>query len=425
MSNRNSRTKVEIDMLTSTPSRRQWRVLAVGGLAASLAGCDLSVTNPGPVQDVFLNEPAAQISVVTGTDVAMAYALNWIAYTGAFITKETVPSGNAGNLFGAPELVRQGIMDPEDHNEHWQNAHKARWVAEDAVRRFQNSLKDFDSNVNVAKALLTAGYANRLLGENMCSAVIDGGPEQPHTVHLQRADSLFTQAIQVAARAKDTRIQTAAVAGRASVRMHLGDWAGAVADARQVPAGFVHQQNFFNKEWDDYNRFFWGNARLPFRGHSVWGTFFENYYKETRDPRTPWGSDPKFPVGDAAGVTWYFEQKYDKIDSPINLSTAREMQLILAEAAMREGRWQEGLQLVNQLRTSVGVQPWTASNPEQAWAALKRERGIELWLEGRRLGDLRRWLADKTPGETTDMTGRSLCFPVSFTEQQTNPNLKR
>ncbi len=420
--NRNSRNPGMIDVLDANPTCRRGLALVATGLAMGFSACDLSVTNPGPVQDVFLNEPAAQRSVVAGAEVAMAYALNWIAYTGAYISRETVPSGNAGNLFGAPELVRQGILDPEDHNEHWENAHKARWVAEDAARRFQEVLDDADSNENVARVLLIAGYANRLLGENMCAAVIDGSAEQPYTVHLERADSLFTQAFQIAGRAGNTEIRTAALAGRASVRRYLGDWADAVADARQVPSGFVYQQQYYDQEWDDYNRFFWGNANLPFRAVSVWGTFYETYYEESHDPRTPWGKDVAFPVGES-GVTWYFPLKYTQLDSPINLATGREMQLILAEDAIREGRWQEGIQIINSLRAAVGVSPWTASSAEEAWVALKKERGIELWLEGRRLGDLRRWQEEGAPGPTTDMTGRSLCFPISHTERQTNQNL--
>ena len=44
-------------------------------------------------------------------------------------------------------------------------------------------------------AYVYAGYANRVLGENMCAGTIDGGPELPSAVYLTRAESLFTKAI--------------------------------------------------------------------------------------------------------------------------------------------------------------------------------------------------------------------------------------
>ena len=66
-----------------------------------------------------------------------------------------------------------------------------------------------------------------------------------------------------------------------------------------------------------------------------------------------------------------------------------------------------------------------------AWTLYKKERGIELWLEGRRLADFRRWAADNTPGTlnalevpgaTSYLEGQDKCFPLSREELNTNPN---
>jgi starch-binding outer membrane protein, SusD/RagB family len=409
-----------------TRGRKRAGLLVLSGLALAVGACDVDVVNPGPAQDEFLDDPGAHRSVVVGTERAMAIAVNWISYTSAYISKETVPSGNIGNLFGAPTEVRRGVLVSEENDPHWEVAHRARWMAEDAVRRFEELFEGaFSTSELAAEVLVRAGYANRLLGENMCDAVLDGGPAEPHRVHLERAEAAFTRAIEVAAGAGRNDLRTAAQAGRAAVRVHLGDWGGAVSDAREIPQDFVHHQTFYNQDWDDYNRFFWGNSfpASPFRAHTVWGTFYEGYYEESGDPRTPWVFDPDRPVGTVEPWPWYFQTKHDAVEAPINLSSGREMQLILAEAELRDGQWQAALDRVNALRGSVGMEAWPASSADEAWTALKRERGIELWLEGRRLGDLRRWAEDGTPGEAEDMSGRSLCFPIGESELETNPNL--
>ena len=65
------------------------------------------------------------------------------------------------------------------------------------------------------------------------------------------------------------------------------------------------------------------------------------------------------------------------------------------------------------------------------------ERGIELWLEGRRMGDLRRWAQAGVPGElqpledpsSSEFTGLQpkpeggLCYPIPDSELETNPDV--
>jgi hypothetical protein len=63
----------------------------------------------------------------------------------------------------------------------------------------------------------------------------------------------------------------------------------------------------------------------------------------------------------------------------------------------------------------------TATTVDAAWTILMRERGAVLWLEGRRLWDLRRWLAS---GRNTALQGRSTCVPISLEEIGANINLR-
>jgi hypothetical protein len=392
-------------------------------LALAAAGCDTGATSLGPILDEDLDLPEAQDALVTGMSLTLSRALNHVALTGAAVSFEVAASGSVGG-FGITIRQRGGHLDPDpdETDIHWRLAQQARWVAEDGARRLRRVLgEDFAASPAAARALLYAGYANRLLGENMCEAVIDGGPRQPRTVSLQRAEAAFTEALAVAEASGETGIASAARAGRASVRAWLGNWAGAEADAAAVPPGFTFDAVYDDTAEDLYNRVQWSNV-LPNRAHTVFTTFYDAYYTATGDPRTPWEEDPDFPVGDN-GLPWHFQTKYTDRTSPIHLSSHREMRLLIAEARLRSGDVPGATAILVQLRTDLGLAPWEADTLEEAWAALRRERGIELWLEGRRLGDLYRWNVEGIPGAAEDLTGRDTCFPIGQTEVDANPNL--
>lgn len=415
-----------------------WRMRASVMLlgCVAIAGCDFTVTNPGPISDEALDNESAHAAVVAGAARALGSALNELIRTSAALARES--TARAGN-FGADPMVQQGQVDPNRSTE-WNQGHRARFLAEDAVRRLRSTIgaDEFDTYEHGARALLWAGFANRYLGENMCQAVIDGGPAEPHTIHFDRAIAQFTEALEIARRLQSTELEHSALAGRASVRLWIGDWAGAVADAGEIPLDFVFAMPYHDLSNDERNLMWVGNASLPFRAWTVWNTVHEDYFTATGDPRTPWDTLPGQPDIDAAIVGGALpphlrQMKFDQPDSPINLVSGREMRLIIAEARLRAGAWEEAMDIINALRVDVGVDPWVAAGEDDAWTHLKRERGIELWLEGRRFGDMRRWIAEGVPGEfhTLEVDGgevpfaatRDWCYPIAESERNTNPNL--
>ena len=76
---------------------------------------------------------------------------------------------------------------------------------------------------------------------------------------------------------------------------------------------------------------------------------------------------------------------------------------------------------INQERASFSLPALNATTVDQVWPILQRERGAVLWLEGRRLWDLRRWLAE---GKSTALQGRTQCVPISQEELAVNGNLQ-
>jgi starch-binding outer membrane protein, SusD/RagB family len=423
------------------------RVAMRAGLTALAAigimgGCSFDVTNPGPVQAQFLNDPAARTAIVNGAGRDLSQALNWISYTGGAVSREIFPAGSTGS-FGITVLQQLGelVPSPNESDEYWNDAQRARWEAESGVDRFKATLAaaDYAKNTQAGQILLWAGYANRLLGENMCDATINAGPKQASTVFLTRADSELTEAIGIATAAGDTKTATGARAARAAVRADLGNWANAVTDATTIADAFVFQMPYYITDADQYNRIYWATANSPYRAHTVWNTFYDQYYTDTKDPRVSWGQDATTTKGDGAVFTlgkvpWHFETKFAKKDASINLSSGWEMRLIQAEALLVAGDFTNAMPLINKHRVALGLTPWSATTLADGWTALKRERGIELWLEARRIGDLRRWKAGSTPGQLSAYevpgatsyldAGQTLCFPISSLEMQTNPNLR-
>lgn len=417
-------------MTQSSVSTRALRAGCAAAIAAVLTGCTLDATNPGPIQAAALDNAGALNALVAGAGRDVSEALNWVSYTGAAVSRELHPAGSTA-AFGISVQQQAGKLRDNDGDTWWNFSQRARWTAEDAAARSKTVLgANAGRSATVAQALVWAGYANRLLGENFCDGVINGGAPGPHTVYLDRAEAAFTEAIAVATAAANTPLVQAATAGRASVRLLKNNPSGAATDAATIANTFVYQMPYYQNELDQYNRIFWAGANQPYRAHTVWNTVNEAYRRTTRDPRVPYDSSLTVLVGDAAvgdlgRVRWYFQTKFPLRTSGINLSSGWEMRLIEAEAKLIAGDVTGAMTSLNARRLALSLQPWTAANATEAWARLKRERGIELWLEARRLGDLRRWTALNRPGDLDPLElipGRDLCFATPLSEKETNPN---
>ncbi len=414
------------------------RILSALASVVFLASCDLKVTNPGPVNADFLEAKAALAAIVNGAGRDLAEALNWTAYTSAAESREIWPAGSTGS-FGISVNVQNGKLTDDESGDQWERGQRARWTSEQGAARIKRVLGDADyaKSLQAAQILVWGGFANRLLGENMCTGVIDGGAAEDSKVYLTRAEALFTQAMAVASAANNSTLAQAAQAGRASVRLDLGNFSGAVSDAGTIANTFKYQMTYYATEQVLYNRVYFANATQPYRAYTQKWTWVDGYRRATSDPRTPFDSSSAHPQGDGAvgnqpdgtsgKVRWYFQTKYAKQDAGMNLVSGWEMRLIEAEAKLVSNDIAGAMAIINARRSALNVPLVTATTTDAAWTALKRERGIELWLEARRMGDIRRWKALNRPGSydvREDVATRDTCFPVSLQEKQSNPNLR-
>lgn len=405
-----------------------WRWMTA--MAVALAGCSdvlsLDVEAPGRIADSDLNTPEAVQGLVVGMSFNLTQAIDEAIPEILMAGGETGHGG--ANDFGT---YLQGDLHsaPEDWDGEYGRMQQARWVAEHGIQRMTNVLPSatFEKSAQVAQAYLFAGLTNRLLGEVQCESTIDGGPKVSYAEHFMRADSFFTRAIAVgtAAGSAGAALVTAGYAGRASVRAWLGRWDEAEADAARVPAAFQFNALFSTSPGAVPNGFVertWSRKEI-----SIYGSVWEAY---SNDPRVPWAikydKAGQVEKGQDGATPFYQQFKYTSQDDDIALVKGTEMLLLRAEARLLKGDLQGMTDRLNEARAFYKMpglgRPGTAA---EAWPILRFERGATLWLEGRRLNDLRRWKAAGPPQADPWAASRDVCFPISWEEQRVNPNIHR
>ena len=271
-----------------------------------------------------------------------------------------------------------------------------------------------------------------IAGQAMCEMAIDGGglmtPAQTYTM----AEGLYGTAIAEIAALGDfamplgvaSSAETMAYGLRAQMRWMAGDAAGALADARQVPQGFVAWVTRENTParrnrawWDGTNvqsagvygvNDWWSGlpnpatgepwpTPIPFTGYNNLGILpdgravrddglpirTEGPYRTTDEDAAVPDTRVRTVLGDVQGVgPAYVNSRYDSGDDDVPLVNWKEMWLIRAEL---EGG-QTAIDLVNELREADDLPLVTYADPgdaDQIRRMLIEERRRALFLEGR------------------------------------------
>ncbi|MCC5943210.1 MAG: RagB/SusD family nutrient uptake outer membrane protein [Balneolaceae bacterium] len=426
-------------------------ILAMLTAVFLLTACDLGVENPGQIDDSDLDTPAAITPLVNGVKGDFGYATTIPGGGGLYtvtgvLTDELVHVGSWIPI----RLASFGVSinsEPENQSR-WGYAQRARWVAEDAIRRIGNIVDNPENDPNVGMVTLYAGFSNRVMGDTFCEAVIDGGPLENHLVFTERAVDFFTDAITIAQNVGDGEMLTAAYGGRAQAHIMLGNWDDALNDASNVSTDFVFNQAHSDNAAREHN----GVHNWTTRGDngdqmSVWGTPFADWgtdrsgiMESEGDPRVQYevqiDSEGEMVTNQLDRPLWY-SYKFETRNSPIPIVKGTEMRLIEAEAALAQNQdVSTAINRINEVREHHGLDTFNADDYtlESAWVLLMKEKGIELWLEGRRIADLRRWA--NTPGSVPFDVIRednnnplpvleveAMCLEVSSDEINSNPNI--
>ena len=285
----------------------------------------------------------------------------------------------------------------------------------------------------IGQAYAYAGYSLILLGESMCSAAINLGPEIQPPALFAEAVIRFTKSITAATTANDATTLNLARLGRARALLDLGggsNSATAAADAALIPATFV-----VNTSPDAVN---------TRRQNTVFITISQSSFS-TVDPSfrnvlVPGGTtqDPRVVVtdlnrsGTATGSRLFIPAKHAAVTSPIRIASYAEAQLIVAEQAATTGNLAEAEAAINRARARTAGVPAYA-RPVGATTAdlvtqIIEERRRELFMEGHRLGDMRRYGIAFAPAAGSaypfgGVYGTQTCFPLPDVERINNPTI--
>lgn len=399
-----------------------------------VSACDFGVTNPGRIQEKDLNTVKGMETLVTGMSADFSYIYDDLGFTGARLSDELAGSGS----YYLTSQLRHGKIDPEDSGFYWEGVQQARFVAENGLERMKKVLGDgFDGNPLTARAYLFAGFSNRVIAENFNRDVIDGGEAQPSSSTFQRAVGHFENAVQQSQAAGEDDFETAAYGGLAQVHVGLGNWDKAVQNAAEVPTDFVYEAKYSNNSGRESNEY-------RNETHNRYEASAFNTLAASRNP-----NDPRVPITDcsatpedcsaevaADGVTTMLRQeKLPELGSDMAVVKGTEMRLIEAEAALLDNDLSTAMDKINEVRNYYGLQDTSASeigelggdNRSDAWDILDQERYLTLWLEGRRLHDLRRWNHYFLDGGSIvyeGVTRRASYLPISDSECDANDNVQ-
>lgn len=450
------------DTQATSLRRSRAALIALTGLAmGALAACAdwLKVTNPGAIESPQLVDSAYIGLMVNGVVGDFQPAFAWTAlFSGAF-------SDELRNHQGFFENVEIDRRDVNENNGTYMLAvynglHRVRFLADSVVTRIKNLLGPAaSSDLRLARVLAYGGYSYVFLGEQMCETPLNRSAPVPSDALLDSAIARFDEAIVVAAAGKaaatlrgdslaaDSLANFARV-GAARAALNLGDNALAIQYAAGVTPAYVSETSRgfeFRASYVDAApalRRRTGNPYWEFANNERWfsvsGTPSDGLHR--RDPRVPAelrgtsdGTTRLTPNSPQAFSTYNptlrnldssFAGARFAATSTIRVASAIEARYIVAEA---EGLNPANLAFVNE-RRAVGADTALANTitPPEYLAALRDQRRRDFFIDGHRLGDLRRYKRfygiDEFPsgpyfGSTTVSYGSQECWPIPVTER--------
>ena len=420
-------------------------------LAAGACSDILDVHVPGRVQEEALDDPALAPTMVASVIADFECAWNNYVAAAALIGDEFIQA--SGNLnqrnWGSRRItaddpnMAQGTCRTQYAI--YTTLQTARFQADDAFNRLDKFTDAQVANRTLLKATVKAygAYALLALGEGFCEMAIDGGPLMTPKQVLELAETRFTEAIQLATAANNQDILNMALGGRARVRLDLGNYAGAIANAGLIPPTYVKNATRDESDTRRYDALCEHVTCATNRHATVAPNYRAITWAGVPDPRVAVSTRNQLAF-DNAQIHYFPTNKYTSRAFPVAITSAKEARLIIAEASARTNNLATARQLINAMHTAAGIPPYDAAGTatqNEVIAQVIEERRREMFAEGgHRLNDHLRFRGTQwaipfkgEPGSIhptgVDATGipygDTRCFPLPTVERVGNPNIPK
>jgi starch-binding outer membrane protein, SusD/RagB family len=397
--------------------------------ALGLASCNMDVTNPSVIDAGTFDPTADGKTLALSAQTNFYIAFQSVALYGGLISDEL---WTGAIRLQTNRLASRTFLGSDDINtDFFAPLSLAVASNENAVTALAKGAAA-DSDQNLARASMNFAFSVELMAETMCSGVIQGGPELTDTQLLDTAVAGFTKAVSTAtaAGAAGTDLVNESNVGLARTYLQLGDYTNAAATAALVPSDFVA------------NVITTGNVSTQGTlGNQLYGTTAggqlvapERY--RVGDPRMPIDSTTQ-AVATLNGLPPIIQTKFTSYADPIRLASGLEAQYIVAEATLQGGGGSAAaLSLINTRRTAGGQGAYSGPTDNvSVLQELLNQRARDFWMEGKKLGDLRRNPSVSLPSVLTDPVGApfytsvgggtfgdTFCAPIPPEETNANPN---
>jgi hypothetical protein len=397
--------------------------------ALGASACNMDVINPSVIDAATFNPNSDGQTLALSAQTNMFSAYQSVALYGGLIADE-LWTGAA--RVQTSRLSARTFASTDDINTVF-HAPLSLAVAsnENAISALQQGA-GAATDLNLARASMNLGFSLELMAETMCAGVIQGGPSLTVAQLLDSSITRFSNAITVAAAANaaGTSLLNQSRVGLARAYLQRGSYTLADQTAALVPAGF--QANIVTS----------ANASTQATlGNQIYGSTAGNQLVAPNRYRI---QDSRLPIDSTSragttlnGLKLVLQNKYTGYASPIRLASGLEAQYISAEAVLHgSSNTAPALTLIANRRTAGGQAVYVGGvDSLSVITELLNQRARDFWLEGKKLGDLRRNPSVSLASVLTDPVGAAFyiparvpafgsnfCAPIPPQETGANPN---